>query len=96
MHLATIAADAKKFDDAMQKLETQYYSDIEARKLTNTSDKQINARFSDAGAGVNLQKVACGVLICAAQLSGRQHSQTDFADLLLHAGEQRLYSAIPR
>jgi hypothetical protein len=95
-NLANIASDAKKFDDVLQKIEHQYYSDIEARKLTNAYSQQITSRFSDAGAGVSLQKIACGVLVCAGRFGGKQVSEGDFAELLMSSrgGEQGLYSAV--
>lgn len=94
-NLDVILNDEKKFAEVLGRLHDEYYTDPEAMAMTDLYGRQLSNRLKASDGGVALNKIACGLSVCAAEFGGKALGQTEFTGLVMNAAENegKLYSA---
>lgn len=95
-NLKVLSGDEKKFEGTIDRLAEDYYADPEASELTRIYKSQLDKALAASGKDVSLEKMACGLSVCAALFSGKDMSQIDFTATMMNsaqAGGAKLYSS---
>ncbi|MDR6840915.1 hypothetical protein [Pseudoxanthomonas sacheonensis] len=88
-----------EFNRVLNRLKSESYTDPDATEISRVYEENLKAALKTSGAGVSLDKLACGLTACAASFNGKLQDERSFTTMLLGAGSNGgvgIYSAIVR
>ncbi|SDQ59166.1 hypothetical protein [Pseudoxanthomonas sp. CF125] len=88
-----------EFDRVLDRLRTESYTDPDATQISKLYEEILRSSLKSSDTGVSLNKLACGLTVCAASFNGSPMDEGRFTTMLLGAGSERgvgIYSAIVR
>lgn len=90
------SATEADFDRLLTTLHDGYHADPEASATQRLFERQIGSAFRAGDTGIALDRIACGLSVCAAKFIGRQTASMKFLDTLMGSGQDgkaRIYSS---
>lgn len=84
------------FDRLLDTLRDGYHGDPEASETRRLFERQIGTAFSAGHTGITLDRIDCGLSVCAAKFNGRQTASMEFLGTLMNSpreGSARIYSS---
>lgn len=90
------SATEADFDRLLTALHDGYHADPEASATRRLFERQIGSAFRAGDTGIALDRIACGLSVCAAKFIGRQTASMKFLDTLMGSGQDgkaRIYSS---
>lgn len=90
------SATEADFDRLLDTLRDGYHADPEASATKQLFERQIATAFSASRTGISLDRIDCGLSVCAARFNGRQTASMEFLGTLMDSprqGSARIYSS---
>lgn len=90
------SATEADFERLLTTLHDGYHGDPEAGETQRLFERQIGTAFGASDTGIALDRIACGLSICAAKFTGRQTASMKFLGTLMDSGQggnARIYSS---
>lgn len=90
------SATQADFERLLDTLHDGYHADPEASETRRLFERQIGSAFNASDTGIALDRIACGLSICAASFTGRPTASMKFLGTLMDSGQDgkaRIYSS---
>ena len=95
-NIEMISGDGERFDKTVERMQHEYFTDSDVREMTQLYKNQISASLAASDRDIKLEKIACGLSVCAALFQGTDTAQIEFISMVMNSGREggaKIYSS---